>query len=79
MLSFVACTSEGEKSYSKHTGLIEISGHSNLYYDPATKIVYILFNEAAGYSGYGYMSAYYAPNGLPYIYENGALVEINKP
>jgi len=76
LLSLAACTSEGSKDYSKHTCLVEISGRSNLYFDPATKIVYILFNESAGYSGYGYMSAYYAPNGLPYVYEDGTLAEI---
>ena len=76
ILSLAACASEGSKDYSRHTGLVEISGRSNLYYDPATKIVYILFNETAGYAGYGYMSAYYAPNGLPYVYEDGTLVEI---
>ena len=69
ILSLAACASEGSKDYSKHTGLVEISGRRNLYYDPATKIVYILFNEVTGYEGY-------APNGLPYVYEDGVLVEI---
>ena len=43
--------------------LIKIS--NGLYYDSATRIVYLYFYTAGGYS---YMSAYYAPNGLPYRY-----------
>ena len=51
---------------------------SNLYYDVDTKIVYIMFHEQVGWAGYGYMSAYYAPNGLPYLYdpETNTLQEI---
>ena len=41
----------------------------DLYYDTNTKIVYILFNECTGYSRRGYMSPYYAPNGMPYTYD----------
>lgn len=58
-----------------------IENQRNLYYDINTQIVYILFKESpnASYRGYGYMSAYYAPNGLPYIYDvkNQELIEIN--
>ena len=52
----------------------------DLYYDTNTKIVYILFNECAGYFGYGYMSPYYAPNGMPYVYnvQTNSLEEIVK-
>lgn len=64
------CTIEGGKSYEEHTILKE-TGIENLYYDPNTKIVYMLFNECAGHAGYGYMSPYYAGNGKPYIWENG--------
>ena len=45
------------------TGLTEIG--DGLYYDSATRIVYIILSPV-GYKGY--MSAYYAPNGLPYRY-----------
>lgn len=50
----------------------------DLYYDTNTKIVYILFNEGAGNAGYGYMSPYYAPNGMPYVYnvQTNSLKEI---
>lgn len=42
--------------------LIEIG--NGLHYDSATRIVYIMMD-----SGYeGYLSPYYAPNGLPYKY-----------
>lgn len=79
-VSLVACgTSEGSKDYTTRTGFAEVVGKKNLYYDPDTKIVYIIFNETdIGYQGYGYMSPYYAPNGLPYIYDpySQALLEI---
>lgn len=54
--------------------------YKNLYYDEQTKIVYVMLDRASGYCGYGYMSAYYAPNGLPYLYdvESGKLVEIER-
>lgn len=73
------CSAEGSKNYTSHTGLMQVSGRENQYYDPETQIVYILFNEYSGYIGYGYMSAYYAPNGLPYRYDplSNELMEIN--
>ena len=51
-----------------------------LYYDVNTRIVYIIFKQATGNSGYGYMSPYYAPNGFPYIYnvQNNSLEEIER-
>ena len=72
IITFVCtgCALEGSKDYEKHANLKE-TGIENLYYDPHTKIVYILFNEFAGEAGYGYMSPYYAGNGKPYIWENG--------
>lgn len=69
----------GSKDYSKNTsGRLQSTGMQDLYYDTNTKIVYILFNEWAGYQGYGYMSPYYAPNGMPYVYnvETNSLEEI---
>ena len=38
---------------------------NGLYYDSTTRIVYLMFYKTGGY---GYMSPYYAPNGLPYKY-----------
>ena len=38
-----------------------------LYYDSATKIVYLMIDRVGGF---GYLSAYYAPNGLPYKYNS---------
>lgn len=69
----------GSKDYSKNTsGRLQSTGMQDLYYDTNTKIVYILFNEWAGYQGYGYMSPYYAPNGMPYVYntQTNSLEEI---
>lgn len=68
-LLLCGCTSKGGANYTAHTNLIKVNDKENLYYDPQTKIVYILFSEALGNQGYGYMSAYYAQNGLPYIYD----------
>lgn len=70
----------GMKNYESNIGFVKIENTFNRYYDPKTKIVYIVFNEATGNRGYGYMSPYYAPNGLPYLYdvESGELVEIEK-
>lgn len=80
LMGLVACTSKGTKGYESNTGLIAIPGASDLYYDSQTKVVYFVFNECShGQYGYGYMSAYYAPNGLPYLYDpfNQELVEIS--
>lgn len=38
---------------------------NGLYYDSTTRIVYLKMNSVGGFS---YMTAYYAPNGLPYRY-----------
>ena len=51
-----------ELSSPKLASFIEIS--DDLSYDEATRIVYI-----ENYTGYGWaLTAYYAPNGLPYRY-----------
>lgn len=78
MCSVVGCgMTKGGKDYTENTGrLFPISSQQDLYYDINTKVVYILFNEAFGYTGYGYMSPYFADNGKPYLYENGELVKI---
>ena len=75
------CTSAGSKDYTtRSNGTLQPTRMQDLYYDTNTKIVYILFNECAGYSGYGYMSPYYAPNGMPYVYniQTNSLEEIIK-
>lgn len=74
-------TCTGSKNYTTRTnGRLQPTMMQDLYYDTNTKIVYILFNECAGYSGYGYMSPYYAPNGMPYVYnvQTNSLEEIVK-
>lgn len=79
-LSLSGCTYKGSKSYTDTTGnrLQPIETESDLYYDKDTKIVYIIFNEAAGNTGYGYMSPYYSGKGIPYRYdiESKKIVEI---
>ena len=74
-------TCTGSKNYTTRTnGRLQPTMMQDLYYDTTTKIVYILFNEGAGNSGYGYMSPYYAPNGMPYVYnvQTNSLEEIVK-
>lgn len=79
LMGLAACASKGTKGYESNTGLVAIPNASDLYYGSQTNVVYFAFNEHSGYAGYGYMSAYYAPNGLPYLYDpfNQELVEIS--
>lgn len=69
----------GEDAYEIITSLNHTK-YRNMYYDSSTKIVYIVITQTAWSRGYGYMSPYYAPNGLPYLYdvESGELVEIER-
>ena len=78
-LAGCSATYAGSKGYTTRTnGRLQPTMMQDLYYDTNTKIVYILFNEGAGNAGYGYMSPYYAPNGMPYVYnvETNSLEEI---
>ena len=79
MIVMTGCMTEGAKEYEEHTGYLfkKIEGTECLYYDTDTRIVYVMFNEFLGYQGYGYMSVYYAGNGLPYRYVDGELKEID--
>lgn len=75
------CTYAGSKDYTtRANGRLQPTMMQDLYYDTNTKIVYVLFNEWSGQSGYGYMSPYYAPNGMPYVYniQTNSLEEIVK-
>ena len=67
-ISLSACMKK-EVDCDAQVGLVSITGSDNLYYDNDTKIVYIIFEKGSGYGRYGYMSAYYAPNGFPYHYD----------
>lgn len=55
----------GEELSSTTLGNDLIFIGNDLYYDSATRIVYLKYITMGGYS---YLSAYYAPNGLPYRY-----------
>lgn len=81
LIGLTSCTYKGQKDYATNTGLIAIPDYENLYYDGLTKVVYFVFNEGCSNQGYGYMSAYYAPNGFPYLYDpfKQELVEISYP
>lgn len=71
-----ACAGKGSKNYTNNTSgrFVAVPTQTDLYYDTNTKIVYIIFNEYTGNTGYGYMSPYYADNGMPYMYN----VELNR-
>ena len=69
--SLTGCTSTniGSKDYDIHSHLISIEGENDVYYYSTTHIVYVVFNECAGYSGYGYMAPYYSENGKLCVYD----------
>lgn len=69
--SLIGCTGmySGSKGYDIHSHLISIEEEDDLYYYSTTHIVYIVFNEGAGYCGYGYMTPYYSENGKLCIYD----------
>lgn len=73
-------TDTGSKDYDRHSKLIQIEGENDLYYYSTTHIVYITFNECAGYFGYGYMAPYYSESGKLCIYDtkNKAIIEIGE-
>lgn len=82
MLVLAGCkqsASDGEDNYEIITSLVHTK-YRNMYYDSSTKVVYVVMIQTAYSRGYGYMSPYYAPNGLPYLYdvESGELVEIKR-
>lgn len=74
------CTYKGVKNYTDTTSnrLQPIETESDLYYDKDTKIVYMIFNEFIGNTGYGYMSPYYSGKGRLYRYdiESKKIVEL---
>lgn len=73
-------TSTGSKNYDEHSKLVSIEGENDLYYYSTTHVVYIVFNEYAGDSGYGYMSPYYSENGKLCTYDTNTkqIVEIGE-
>ena len=62
-------TGTGQKDNDIHYHLISIEGEDDVYYYSTTHVVYIVFNECAGYSGYGYMAPYYSENGKLCMYD----------
>lgn len=74
------CAYEGSKNYDNHSKLVSIEGENDLYYYSTTHVVYIVFNECAGHSGYGYMSPYYSENGklCTYNIDTKQIVEIGE-
>ena len=79
-LVMTGCTCEGSKNYDNHSKLVSIEDENDLYYYSTTHVVYIVFNEYAGNSGYGYMSPYYSKSGKLCIYDTNTkqIVEIGE-
>lgn len=77
IIGLSGCAARGAKNYESNIErLASVPNERDLYYDTETGIVYFVLNEFSGNHGYGYMPAYYAPNGLPYLYKDGKLVEV---
>lgn len=49
-----------------------------MVYNRETRIMYYLFNRAAGYNGYGYMSPYYNEHGQMCYYVDGQIIPIEE-
>ncbi len=94
--TFVVCTSNDrnvqalDDSRADTTSIMEedtdfaaVPGYDDLYYSKTTGVVYVVIrnNDSNRHSTFGMMSAYYAPNGLPYRYDRqtGSLMEIPYP
>lgn len=54
---------------------IEVQEEQGLVYNRQSKTVYVLFNESAGYRGYGYMDLYIV-NGHTCEYRDNKIVEV---
>lgn len=72
LLALCGCTTDLDQSLP----LTKIDGYDYLYYDQDTKVVYMAFRQYYGNQGYGYMSPYIAPNGLPYLWDGYNLVQV---
>lgn len=78
LVSLTGCYGGGSVFAEPAKGTLQpVPNRDCLYYDLTTKNVYVMYREFNGNQGYGYMSAYYAPNGLPYLYDisTNSLVE----
>lgn len=67
---FCGCETENEAvTRFSNARFMPVQGEQDLYYDVDTKTVYVIMIDSFGaYDGTGYMSPYYADNGLPYLY-----------
>ena len=83
ILSLIGCSSEPVKVNVSNSESLSsnqfgefVNIGDNLYYDSATRIVYM---KNYSYMGYCFYTTYYAPNGLPYRYnsQTNTFEEIN--
>lgn len=81
LLVFVltACVEENKSTETAFDAdpFVVIKGHENqgLVYNNQTRTVYVIFKEAEGYAGYGYMDMYIV-NGHSCEYRDGKIVEV---
>lgn len=69
VFALTSCWGESTTASVSSSPFIKIDNYDNLYYDPVEKTVYVMYSYFSGYQGYGFMSPYYANNGLPYKYD----------
>lgn len=56
--------------YATNGRFAAVPNEQDLYYDIQTNVVYVMFRRGISDSSTGYMSPYYANNGLPYLYNS---------
>jgi len=72
-----ACGNKSTETAFEADPFVTIKGHEaqGLVYDNQTRTVYVLFKEASGYAGYGFVDAYIV-NGHNCEYRDGKIVEV---
>ena len=67
----------GHRDETIQSDFTQIPNENYLYYCNNTGIVYWIGGRGVLNNSNSYMTVYYAPNGLPYKYEDGRMVEID--
>jgi len=79
IFALTACVEENKSTETAFDAdpFVVIKGHENqgLVYNSQTRTVYVIFKEAAGNRGYGYMDMYIV-NGHSCEYRDGKIVEV---
>ena len=77
-ISGCSMTTAGDKNYNTNSNFVSVEGSKDLYYYSDTGIIYVIFNEASGYQGYGYAAPYYSENGNLCKYIDGQIIELTE-